>query len=86
MKNYFTDALIYQEVSEASKDSLPDNDDSGNEADSESEGDTLATLVSEPIIACVNNPQCNTLSEDDDEWMTMFPLIILRVSNCLNLL
>ena len=48
---------------------MPDNDASGNEADSESKGDTLATLVSEPIIACFNNPQCNTLSEDDDEWV-----------------
>jgi len=35
-----------------SKNSLSDSDDSGNEADSDSEGDTLATLVSKPIIAC----------------------------------
>ena len=40
VKNYFTDALLYQETSETSKEPLPDNDDSGNEADSESEGDT----------------------------------------------
>jgi len=68
-KNYFTDALLYQEVSETSKDSLPDNDDSDNEADSESKGDMPATLVSEPIVACFNNPQCNNPSEDDDEWV-----------------
>jgi len=30
VENYFTDALLYQEVGEASKESLPDNDDSGN--------------------------------------------------------
>ena len=48
---------------------MPDNDDSGNEADLESEGDTLSTLVGEPIVACFNNPQCNTHSEDDDEWV-----------------
>jgi len=48
---------------------LPDNDDSGNEADSESEGDTPATLVDELIVACFNNPQCNNPSEDDDEWV-----------------
>ena len=47
---------------------MPDNDDSGNEADSESEGDIPATLVGEPIIAYLN-PQCNTLSEDEDEWV-----------------
>jgi len=67
VENYFTDALLYQEVSEASKESLPENDDSGNEADSESEGNTPATLVGEPIVAFFNNPQCNTPSEDDDE-------------------
>ena len=26
-------------------------------------------MVGESIIACFNNPQCNTLSEDDDEWV-----------------
>ena len=41
------------------------NADSGNEVDSESEGDTPATLVGEPIVACFNNPQ----SENDDEWV-----------------
>ena len=54
VENYFIDALIYQEISETSKDSLPDNDASGNEADSESEGDTPAILVGKPIIAYFN--------------------------------
>ena len=48
---------------------MPDNDDSGNEADSEFEGDTSATLIAEPIVACFDNPQCNNPSEDDDEWV-----------------
>jgi len=34
VKNYFTDALLYQKISETSKEPLPDNDDSGNKADS----------------------------------------------------
>jgi len=68
VKNYFTDALLYQKVSETSKDSLPDNNDSGNKADSESEGDTPATLVGEPIIAYFN-PQYNTPFEDENEWV-----------------
>ena len=67
VENYFTDALLYQEISKASKEPFPDDDDSGNEADSESEGDTPATLVGEPIVACFNNPQCNNPIEDDDE-------------------
>ena len=65
MENYFTDPLLYQEIGETSKESLPDNDDSDNEADSESEADMPAILVSEPIIACFNNLQCNTPSEDE---------------------
>ena len=57
VENYFTDALLYQEIGETSKEPLLDNDDSGNEADSESEGDTPATLVGKPIVACFNNSQ-----------------------------
>ena len=64
VKNYFTDTLLYQEVGETSKESLPDNDDSGNETDSESEADMPAILVSEPIIACFNNLQCNTPEDE----------------------
>jgi len=33
VKNYFTDALLYQEISKASKKPLPDDNDSGNKAD-----------------------------------------------------
>jgi len=69
VKNYFTDALLYQKIGKTSKEPLPDNDDSGNEADLESEGDTPATLAGEPIVTCFNNPQCNNPSEDDDEWV-----------------
>ena len=54
MKNYFTDALLYQEVGETSKESLPNNDDSGNETDSESEADMPAILAGEPVIAYFN--------------------------------
>jgi len=37
VKNYFTDTLLYQEDIEPLKQSLPDDLDSGNKADSESE-------------------------------------------------
>ena len=48
---------------------MPDDDESGNEADSESETGIPAILIGEPIIACLNNPQCNTSSEDEGEWV-----------------
>jgi len=50
-----------------SKESLPEDDDSGNEADSESEEETQATLACEPIVVYFNNPQCNNPIADDDE-------------------
>jgi len=69
VKNYITDALLYQEASEATKELLPDDDDSSNEADSESEGDTPVTLACEPIVTYFNNPQYNNPFGDDDEWV-----------------
>jgi len=69
VENYFTDALLYQEAGETPKEPLPDDDESGNEADSESETGIPAILIGEPIIACLNNPQCNTSSEDEGEWV-----------------
>ena len=41
---------------ETSKEPLPDDDESGNEVDSESEAGMPAILMGEPIIACFNNP------------------------------
>ena len=67
VENYFTDALLYQEIAETSKESLPDDDDSGNEVNSESEADMPAILIGEPIVACLNNSQCNTPSEDEGD-------------------
>jgi len=69
VENYFTDALPYQEVGKTSKESMPDDDDNGNEADSEFKTDMPVTLVDEPVITCFNNLQCNAPSEDEDEWV-----------------
>jgi len=68
VRNYFTNALLYQGDNKVSPESLPEHDDSGNEADSESEEDTPATLACEPIVAYFN-PQCNNPIGDDDEWV-----------------
>jgi len=51
------------------KEHLLEDDDSDNEADSESEEDTLGTLAFKPIVAYLNDPQCNNLIGDDDEWV-----------------
>jgi len=69
VENYFTDALLYQEAGGRLEEPLPDDDESGNEADSESEAGMPAILIGEPIIACLNDPLCNTPSEEEGEWV-----------------
>ena len=56
VKNYFTDALLYQEANKVSKEPLLEDIDIGNEADSESEEDTPATFAYELIVAYLNDP------------------------------
>ena len=51
VKSYFTDSMLYQENNEPVKEPLPDNVDSGNEADSKSEEDAPDTISVEPIVA-----------------------------------
>jgi len=51
VKNYFTDTLFYWEITKVAKEPFPDDIDSDNEADSESEEDMLATFAIEPIVA-----------------------------------
>ena len=69
MENYFTDSLLYQEDIEPLKHSLPDDVDSGNEAYSESEEDTLATISVEPIVAHLNDFAYNMPAENEGEWV-----------------
>ena len=42
--NYFTKSLLFREINEVCKESWPEDVDSGNEAYSESEEDTLLLL------------------------------------------
>jgi len=49
VENYFTDALLYQEIGETLKESLSDDDDSSNEVDSESEADMPAILIGDRL-------------------------------------
>jgi len=64
VKNYFTDALLYQEANKVAKEQLLEDDDSSNEVDTESEEDTPATLTFKPIVAYLNDPQYNNSIED----------------------
>jgi len=48
---------------------LFEDDEIGNEADSESEEDTPATFAFKPIVACLNDHECNNPIENDSEWV-----------------
>jgi len=69
VENYFTDCLLYQESYKAVKEPLSNDVDSGNEADLESEGDVPATFAMEPIVAYLNDHDCNDSTENDGEWV-----------------
>ena len=68
IENYFTESLLYQEDIEPLKQSLPDDLDSGNEADSELEEDVPATISIEPIVTYLNDFDCNNPAENEGEW------------------
>ena len=53
------------------KKSLPDDVDSGNEADSESEDDPEVSFDEEPIIAYLNDLDCNNSATMVMNWSLM---------------
>jgi len=48
---------------------LPNDIDSGNEADSESGDDLVASFDEEPIAAYFDNLYCNNSAENDSDWV-----------------
>ena len=46
---------------------MPDDVDNGNEADSESEEDVPATINIEPIVAYLNDYDCNNPAKNEGE-------------------
>jgi len=69
IENFFIDALLYQESNKVEKEPLPKDVDSGNEAVSEPKENTPATFAFKPIVAYLNDPECNNPTEDDGEWV-----------------
>ena len=81
MENYITDSLLYQENIEPLKQSLADDIDSGNEADSKSEEDAQATII-EPIVAHLNDYVRNDPAKNEGEWI-LNENIVFDYSLCL---
>ena len=47
---------------------FPNDIDSGNEADSESGEDPEVSFDEKPIVAYLNDPDCNNATDIGDEW------------------
>jgi len=56
-------------ISKVVKEPFPYDIDSGNEANSQSEEDMLATFALEPIVAYLNNLGCNDSTKNDGDWV-----------------
>jgi len=69
VQNYFTVSLLYQKSNKPVKEPLPNDVDNGYEADSESEEDVPDTFIIEPIVAYLNDSDCNNLAENKGEWV-----------------
>ena len=69
MENYFTDSLLYEYINKVAKEPLPNDINSDNEADSESEEDMPTFSAMEPIVAYLNDPNCNDFAENNGEWV-----------------
>jgi len=67
--NYFTDSLLYQENNEAVKEPWPDDINSGNEIDSESEDDAPATFSMKPIVAYLDDLNYKNPAKNEGGWI-----------------
>ena len=67
VENYFSNSLLYQEDIEPIKQTLPDDVDSGNGADSESE-DVLAIISIKSIVVYLDDFDYN-IPENEGEWV-----------------
>ena len=66
VENYFSDSLLYKENSKVVEKPLPNDINSGNEGDSESREDSEVSFDKEPIVAYLNDPDCNNSPDNDD--------------------
>ena len=48
---------------------LPDDIDSGNEADSKSGEDLTVSFNGKTIVAYLDDPDCNNSADNGDEWV-----------------
>ena len=69
VENYFIDSLLYGENSKVVEKLLPNDIDSGNEADSESGEDLEVSFDEELIVAYLNDPDCNNSADKSIEWV-----------------
>jgi len=78
VENYFIDSLFYKENSKVVKKPLPDDINSGNEADSESGEDPTVSFDRKTILAYLNDPDCNNSGDNGDNGsLIKMPILII---------
>ena len=68
VENYFTDSLIYQDSLEADKNPKPEEPDSCNEANVESEAEEECLWELNPLVTSINKLDINNTANDVGEW------------------
>ena len=81
VENYFTDSLLYKE---AANKPLPDESDSGNEADSVLENNAPVAFVSELLVAYIGDSACNNDTVKDDDESVLNENVSFEYSCCLD--
>jgi len=61
--------LYYREKGKVVEKSFPNDIDSGNEEDSELGEDPEVSFDEEPIVAYLNDPDCNNSANNSDKWV-----------------
>ena len=69
VEKYFIDSLLYRENDKVVKESLIEDIDRVNEANSELGDEPVTTFDEELIVAYFNDPDCNNSTENDSEWV-----------------
>ena len=64
VENYFTGSLLYQDSLETNENPQPEEPDSGNEADTESEAEEECLWELNPLVTSINKLDVNNLAND----------------------
>ena len=68
VKNYFTDSLLYRDSHKTNENPHPEDPDSGNEADTETEPEEECLWELNSCVTSINNFNFNNTTNVEGEW------------------